>query len=217
MAKSYRNMPRQAHLQVIHFASARGFDEGHPKSLAGLRLVSKFRQHTLELPSRHMAGKLYLNLFVRRVTNCGILGEKWLMLYKPLIVTLCIVCLSLVSEAQQNAKLKVIEPNDEARVQRRLEVKGTLENPKDKDQVWVIVRPLEAGQFWVQPKISIRGEGKWSVDVYIGRSGSVDEGKSFEIRAVLNPKEPLKDGDILGDWPDAEAQSQVVGVTRAKK
>jgi hypothetical protein len=52
------------------------------------------------------------------------------------------------------------------------------------------------------------------VSTYVGRPGNVDVGKQFEIMAIANPKRPLKEGELLSFWPDAESRSEPVKVTR---
>ena len=81
-------------------------------------------------------------------------------------------------------------------------------------RVWVIVHPMEVSDYWVQPSITVKENGSWKVKIYIGRPGSVDVGKQFEIMAVANPKDNLKEGDVLSGWPEAQAKSQVIEVTR---
>jgi hypothetical protein len=81
-------------------------------------------------------------------------------------------------------------------------------------EVWVIVHPTLVSDYWIQPRLTVRGDGKWRVNAYIGRPGNVDVGKHFEIMAVANPKEPLKEGDVLRYWPEAAAKSQLIEVVR---
>ena len=52
------------------------------------------------------------------------------------------------------------------------------------------------------------------MQIHIGRPGSIDVGKAFEIRAVGNPDDELREGKILPNWPKARAISDVIEVTR---
>lgn len=110
------------------------------------------------------------------------------------------------------ANLRITMPADQARVPERPLVEGTVADPKAK--VRVIVHPMEVSDYWVQPSVSVRKDGTWKVMIYIGRPGGLDVGKRFEVMAVANPKLPLKEGNVLSGWPDAQWKSQVIEVTR---
>jgi hypothetical protein len=108
--------------------------------------------------------------------------------------------------------IAITSPKDEERVPERPLVVGSVSDPRA--QVWVIVHPVETAGHWVQPVVVNDGNGHWKVQVYIGRPGELDIGKQFEVRAIANPKAPLREGEILGCWPEAEWQSQVIRVFR---
>jgi hypothetical protein len=76
------------------------------------------------------------------------------------------------------------------------------------------VHPMAVADYWVQQQITVRGDGTWRVIIHIGRPGTIDVGKYFEIMAVANPKIKLKEGNILKEWPAAQAKSQVIEVIR---
>jgi hypothetical protein len=67
---------------------------------------------------------------------------------------------------------------------------------------------------WVQPEVSIKANGKWKTRIHIGREGSDDVGKRFEVLAVANPNAVLKEGDILDEWPSAEWASEITELVR---
>ena len=125
-------------------------------------------------------------------------------------------------KAWQEAKLKeleapkvelsIVEPKDGTKVPERPYIKGIVADPNA--EVWVIVHPMEVADYWVQPRVSVRRDGTWKVNIYIGRPGRIDVGKHFEIRAVANPKAKLSRGDILRGWPEAKWSSEVIEVTR---
>jgi hypothetical protein len=73
---------------------------------------------------------------------------------------------------------------------------------------------MEVSDYWVQPQLTFHQYGAWRVGAYIGRPGSVDAGKHYEIMAIANPKRPLKEGDVLRFWPDAESKSEAIEVVR---
>ncbi len=109
-------------------------------------------------------------------------------------------------------RVKIAEPAERAKVDRTQEVKGRVRNRYD--NVWVIVHPIGTSSYWVQPSISVKKDGTWTVTAYFGRSGDIDVGKKFEIMAVLNPKRELKEAEIFDKWPAAESRSDIVTVLR---
>jgi hypothetical protein len=143
------------------------------------------------------------------------------MLRKQMILTLCLFGLSLISNAQERS-IKITRPIDGETVTWRLIVEGAITGNKDavknknEDQVWVVIHPIKVSDYWVQPKTSVRSNGQWTLQVYIGRKNQ-DFGDKFEMRAVANPKETLKEGLMLTGWPEAEMKSDTILVTREKK
>jgi hypothetical protein len=136
---------------------------------------------------------------------------------RPVIVLfLAFMFLSCERECENpvsaNAPVAIVTPCDQSRVGWRTLIGGRVSNPKA--VVHVIIHPLEVNEHWVQPKIDVKSDGTWQVLAYFGRDGSVDVGKPFEIAAVVNPKAMLDEADQLADWPDAEARSDIVRVTR---
>jgi len=109
-------------------------------------------------------------------------------------------------------QVTITQPPDGAEVARRPTVMGTVSDPSAK--VWVVVHPTETGSVWVQPPARIDSKGNWQTFIYIGRVGGIDSGKNFEIMAVANPTEPLREGQVLDGFPAAQHQSSIVTVTR---
>jgi hypothetical protein len=138
-------------------------------------------------------------------------GEK--MLRKIVSVFVFIMAMVAISIAHgQQQTLRITVPRDNANVPERLYVEGTAKDSNLK--VWVIVHPMEVSDYWVQPAVTVKENGSWKVKIYIGRPGSVDADKHFEIMAVANTKNKVKEGDVLSYWPEALAKSQVVEVIR---
>ncbi len=110
--------------------------------------------------------------------------------------------------------IRIVSPADGATVPMRpiVEVKA----PVSATAVWVIIHPMEVADYWVQPRPSNRGSGQWRVQVYVGQPGTRDEGKHFEIQAVADPDQQLREGMKLPDWPKARFQSPVIEVVRGK-
>ena len=115
-------------------------------------------------------------------------------------------------EQKAGGALSITEPKDRASVPERPYIEGKVSNPNA--DVWIIVHPMEVTDYWVQPRLTVRADGAWRASAYVGRPGRVDVGKHFEIMAVANPKRPLKEGDVLQFWPDAELKSGVIEVVR---
>lgn len=116
--------------------------------------------------------------------------------------------------AAGEAKLSIVisEPKDGSEVTNIYPVSGTT---ADEDAaIWVIVNPLTTNENWVQPATRMTGNGRWMTQAYFGRPGTIDAGKRFRIMALANPKMRLKEGDVLGCWPEAQSRSRVVEVTR---
>src|SRR5687768_10657195 len=109
----------------------------------------------------------------------GVMGEPM----KALQVATMIVTLTVTSMTAQ-VKVRVTSPASGSAVPERPIVEGTVSDPKA--TVWVIVHPLEVSDYWVQPRVTVRENGTWRVQLNIGRPGRIDLGKSFEIRAVAN-------------------------------
>lgn len=114
---------------------------------------------------------------------------------------------SPVSDAVQ-----IIAPADSSRVASRELISGKVSDPSS--SVWVMVHPLGTSSYWVQPRVSVRSGGEWSVEAYFGRSAPIDSEKSFEVLAIVDPLEPLSEGMIFDRWPPAAFSSRAVVLVR---
>jgi len=117
-----------------------------------------------------------------------------------------------LASSPESSGISILTPKNSTIVPGRPIVKGTVRDRNS--EVWVIIHPMEVSDYWVQPRTTVRGDGSWSVYVYIGRPGAVDVGKHFEIRAVANPKNKLREGKVLNYWPDADGLSPIIEVVR---
>lgn len=106
----------------------------------------------------------------------------------------------------------ITAPVDNSKVLDRPYIGGTVSDASA--DVWVVVHSTGTSEFWTQPRPTMKPDGTWVVQAYIGRSGNVDVGKRFEIIAVANPEESLGEGLSSKGWPRAQSRSQVVEVTR---
>lgn len=131
---------------------------------------------------------------------------------KSLFVVIFLLAAISAVKGQQQVNLRITDPEDKTKVPIRPYIEGTTTDINSK--VRVIVHPMEVSDYWVQPNVSVKENGSWKVKIYIGRPGSIDVGKQFEIMAVANPKKSIKEGDVLSGWPDSQAKSQIIEVTR---
>lgn len=136
----------------------------------------------------------------------------WRNLAFILMVALSISIVSIVNGQPNEAQLYIIEPKDGDRVPERPYISGKVADSNA--EVWIIVHPMEVSDYWVQPKPSVRADGSWKASVYVGRPSGIDEGKRYEIRAIVGPKLQLKEGDVLSGWPEAKWTSDLIEVIR---
>lgn len=128
------------------------------------------------------------------------------------VLAVFFACIHVACAKAQGEDLVINLPTDGAKVPERPIVEGYVKDSNA--QVWVIVHPMETGDYWIQPRVTVRNNGLWRVQIYIGRPGSIDVDKHFEIKAVANPNESLSEGDVLGIWPEAQLQSEIIEVIR---
>lgn len=114
--------------------------------------------------------------------------------------------------ATSGSAVNITAPKANEQVIERPLIEGTAD-PKAKE-VWVIVHPMEVADYWVQPRVTLEATGKWAVQGHLGRPGSTDNGKLYELMAIANPSAKLNEGDRLKNWPEAAMKSQIVRVTR---
>lgn len=112
--------------------------------------------------------------------------------------------------ATDQSSLAIQSPKSGARVDHRQEVNGKVSDSNA--DVWVVIRPLETSDFWVQPPVTVKEDGSWKVVVYFGEAGR-HVGKQYELRAFANPVGKISEGRTT-QWPKAAARSNVVEVVR---
>jgi hypothetical protein len=108
--------------------------------------------------------------------------------------------------------ISITRPQDEAEVGPRALVEGTASSSAS--NVWVVVHPMDTSSYWVQPRVSVRSGGAWTGMAYLGRSGSLDVGKKFEVVALADPFDILQEGEYGNSWPRAKWTSKPVILTR---
>lgn len=108
--------------------------------------------------------------------------------------------------------ITITSPGDGKKVDQRYLIEGTASDMVR--DVWVVVHPIDTSSYWIQPRVSIRSDGAWSAMAYFGRSGELDKGKKFEVVAIADPQESLREGDFKDDWPIAKWASKPVVLIR---
>ena len=129
--------------------------------------------------------------------------KNTLMLFAFIIV--------LFSSFRDQNNIVITSPADNARVAQREIVRGKVNNHNL--HVWVIIHPMSGNQYWVQPKVTIKQDGQWSVQSHFGRP-NMDSNENFEVKAVAEPLVQLKEGDILANWPVAKFSTSIIEVIR---
>jgi hypothetical protein len=130
------------------------------------------------------------------------------MLRSATLIFLVLLALSSPAFSGQELKLRLL-PGET--VPARMMIEGYIS--VSGSTVWVIVHPMETKEYWVQPAVTIQDD-RLRAMVYIGRPGEVDRGKRFEIMAVADPQQNLREGIILDDWPKGLVRSEIIMVVR---
>ena len=115
------------------------------------------------------------------------------------------------TQPSEKIQIAITDPTDNAAVPMKYRIHGTTNDTEA--EIWLIVHPTEIDSMWVQGRADIKNDGTWVVSATFGEQDT-PKGEPFAIRAVANPKVPLKKGQQLHDWPEAKAWSPVVEVTR---
>src|SRR5215813_748121 len=85
------------------------------------------------------------------------------------------------STTQGNDPFRITTPANNEQVEELPFVEGTVSDANA--TVWVVVHPMEVPDYWVQSPASPREGNKWRVQIHIGRPGTDDVKKHFEIMA----------------------------------
>lgn len=140
------------------------------------------------------------------------LGRRLRMHKLILLVAMCSVWIAPNTNGQSTDWIQITEPRGGAVVEWRPFFRGTVASPQT--EVWVIIHPVATGEYWVQPRPTVLGDGTWQSRGYVGRPGDIDRGNEFEVMAIANPAMPLEEGNVFEFWPDADHKSSVILVLR---
>ena len=91
-------------------------------------------------------------------------------------------------------------------------ISGTVSNQEA--HVWAVIRPVQTQDCWVQMPILVNSSGSWTVAVQFGEFESNHSGKPYEVRVFANPHQILMPGRTTTCWPEADAFSNALYVTR---
>ena len=132
---------------------------------------------------------------------------------KTISSALILILLSFLSVevGAQDVTIELTVPADGTTVKQREYVRGHVSDSNA--IVVVVVHPTETSDFWIQPPVTVKKSGAWKVKAHFGRPGK-DRGAEYEVRAFVNPNKKLGKGMMVANWPSAQAQSDVVDVTR---
>lgn len=118
------------------------------------------------------------------------------------------------ASAAQAVDVSITTPKNGDIVSWRETVAGRVSDPAA--EVWVVIHPFSNGEtrYWVQPRTTVKRNGRWSVLAYFANASSFYSGLKFRVRACAGPKVPLSEGQIFYTWPPCAKWSRVVVVER---
>lgn len=135
------------------------------------------------------------------------------MIRRPFALVLTALTLSASGVSGSDAALVLSSPANGARVPWRACLEGSLVGSMGVPVP--VVHPLESSDYYVQPAVSIfEGGRRFKVMAFFGENGRAHLGKRFEVMVLQRPKRPLREGQLLSYWPEADLRSEVVEVVR---
>lgn len=84
------------------------------------------------------------------------------------------------------------------------------------ETVWLVVQAPDS-LYYVQSPSKVHEDGHWVGVAYIGTKNNITDGKTFQLRAFVNPVKNLNSEVVLAKWPEAELSSNPVRITRGTK
>lgn len=119
--------------------------------------------------------------------------------------------------------LRITSPEEGAEVGTSSEVSGTVSDPKDVSEIWVVCHLVGSNEFWVQCQATVSSDDpSWKGNNHPGgsvrfASDGTAIGREFEIIAVADPEEILTRGQLLDGCPKARLTSVPVKVKKTKE
>lgn len=108
-------------------------------------------------------------------------------------------------------RLVIVSPDNPLNAPSLLQLacsKGGIEG-----DVFFVVKPISVDEFFVQPQDPGWDEG-CSGTVHLGRGGTLDIGKTYQVRAIAAPELPLDGNQRLSAWPAAKWRSEILTLVR---
>ncbi|MEW8050191.1 MAG: hypothetical protein AB2809_07420 [Candidatus Thiodiazotropha sp.] len=128
----------------------------------------------------------------------------------PMLFIITFIVSLLLSNLAFALDIYISSPPEGGSVNQRHNVIGGVSDPTAK--IIIVVHPVSVSEFWTQPPVTVRNDGQWHVKAHFGRQ-EMDHGEEYEVRAYANPQSQIIEGKY-NSWPEAEARSNVVIVTR---
>jgi hypothetical protein len=127
------------------------------------------------------------------------------------VLVFCLVLLLSSDGTSQNIEIKFISLQEAAEVGQKEMVQGTVSDQEE--QVYVLVYPMEARKWWVQPLASpANNDGSWATLCYFGTE-TEGIGEYFQVVALV-ADEKLEEGQILDSLPVDKGRSDIITVKR---
>lgn len=105
-------------------------------------------------------------------------------------------------------EVKITSPLDGALVGATEPVKGTVRGIPERNEIWIFVHPHTVNKYYPQRSSAVIQNGEWSLPSPVGIGSDNDDGKKFDIIAVLADKEAqeeintyFKTCEESGQWP----------------
>jgi hypothetical protein len=135
-------------------------------------------------------------------------------LVRTLFLIVLIAAFAAIAVPQpQPLSVIITSPRDNAAVPWRPCVAGRVSDPAAK--LYLVIND-KSGNYYVQPgPVSVKADGSWTARPYVAENKpGVFDGLPFELKALANPKAALEEGQVLAAWPEAEASSDLIDITR---
>jgi hypothetical protein len=157
--------------------------------------------------------------------RCGVIDRQNLVLLSVICLVSMVIAVvfwaSLVSVKVKPIQLAIAAPQDGLKIDGyRYLVKGAASDSNAR--VYVLVRPLETLDYWVQEQPTIDATGNWQVNAYLGEK-KTGIGQDYEIMALATNENwlvTLMTGNLLQvgktkSIPSNTSRSNLATVTRA--
>jgi hypothetical protein len=130
-----------------------------------------------------------------------------------LLLLLAIALISGLCAGDGNEFVNILNPQDGSLVSQRSMVDGNS-SAVSGIRAYVLVWPFETdGPWWIQPT-QTNSDGSWESNAYFGSDGSIINGKTYKIIAIITGHE-LIPGEVFFNLPPHLAKSDEIKVKGA--